>query len=226
MRNVPSRLSILWDAFRTSRWAKWGLGIWVAISTWDTFGAQILPPSVEKRFPDAFAMVEAVSGLLPYGAWLLILAALIAGASVEYAHRKHPPQGHGPAPIEPRLIPMQEVIARVIGRHEELSGAQLSALHRLGFEIQERAALGDIRVFGRLQCPEGQEGNYPRIQIQQQAWIQGLHFDVFGLLRPKGELVPSEGKQHGNWYRDIYLLADEVERTWPADRSVSNHSSQ
>jgi hypothetical protein len=70
------------------RWVSWALCLWAIIAAYDTALSQVIPASWGDRFPKVREMVAVTSGFLPFWVWLLILAALLVLASLEYAFRR------------------------------------------------------------------------------------------------------------------------------------------
>jgi hypothetical protein len=69
------------------KWVKWLLGAWALISSYDTFGAQLVPRWLADRWPPLYEAIEMTSGWLPWWAWGWIVTGLVLFAVIEYAAR-------------------------------------------------------------------------------------------------------------------------------------------
>lgn len=68
-------------------WVRLALWVWAAIATYDTALSQIIPTSWGQHAPKIREFIAVTSGWLPFWGWLLILAAIVVTASLEYAFR-------------------------------------------------------------------------------------------------------------------------------------------
>jgi hypothetical protein len=62
--------------------------LWAIIAAYDTFSSQILPDTLAKKAPKVREVIVMTSGWLPFWAWLLLLAAILVFASLEFALRR------------------------------------------------------------------------------------------------------------------------------------------
>ena len=62
--------------------------IWAIIAAYDTFSSQILPETLAKKAPKVREVIVMTSGWLPFWVWLLLLAAILIFASLEFALRR------------------------------------------------------------------------------------------------------------------------------------------
>ena len=73
-----------------SKWFQLLLILWGVVTFYDTVVSQFVPESFSKRFPKMHELITETSGWLPLWGWLLVLAAIVVGASFEYAVRTSP----------------------------------------------------------------------------------------------------------------------------------------
>jgi hypothetical protein len=86
LRPIVHRLAFLRGILRPA-WLRVALPIWGVLTFYDTLSSQILPEHLARQAPKLREIVATTSGYLPLGAWLLILAAMLTIASLEYAFR-------------------------------------------------------------------------------------------------------------------------------------------
>jgi hypothetical protein len=79
------RLAV-WRQIFDHRWVKGAISAWAAIAAYDTFISQILPENLAP--PKIREIAVMTSGWLPFWGWLLVLAAIMVGAALEYAFRR------------------------------------------------------------------------------------------------------------------------------------------
>jgi hypothetical protein len=70
-----------------SWWVRWALGIWASIAIYDLLLSQYIPAEFSKKAPKAWEVALIAGGLLPWWGWLLILAAIVIVALVQYLVR-------------------------------------------------------------------------------------------------------------------------------------------
>lgn len=68
-----------------SLFVKWAGSAWVIVCTYDTILSQFIPEQFANTLPRAWQIALVTGGILPILGWLLILAAIIAIGSLEYA---------------------------------------------------------------------------------------------------------------------------------------------
>lgn len=78
---------LLWIIFGMWWW-KAACAAWAAVATYDLALSQVIPLRWADEFPRVRDVIDG--GWLPLWAWLLVLAAIIVAASLEYAYRRTP----------------------------------------------------------------------------------------------------------------------------------------
>ena len=97
MRFLANDYLLLLRILQDSWWVKWLLAIWAVASTYDLLLSQFVPDQWAKKAPKAWEAAVLAGDLLPWWGWLLILAAIIVAASLEYALRVARGMPSGPA---------------------------------------------------------------------------------------------------------------------------------
>jgi len=69
------------------RWVKFLLGIWAVVAIYDLLLSQFIPEEFSTKAPKAWKIAMITGGWVPWLGWLLILAAILLAASLEYALR-------------------------------------------------------------------------------------------------------------------------------------------
>lgn len=75
-------------AVMASRFARAVFAVFGLVAAWDTFGSQLMPPSVRERWPTVYDLAAKTTGYFPWGVWVAVGATILIAFVLEYAHRK------------------------------------------------------------------------------------------------------------------------------------------
>jgi hypothetical protein len=86
-------------------WVRICVPVTAVIGFYDAGVTQLVPREQAEKFPKVYQLISVTSGFLPWWGWILVLAALFVGATIEYEARQH--RGKGAAlegPPEPSPV--------------------------------------------------------------------------------------------------------------------------
>jgi hypothetical protein len=139
-------------AIRERWWFKVAGIVWVVLAAYDLVLSQFVPEHYAKKAPKAWEVVLA-GGLITWWGWLLILAAIMVVASLEYAVRLKRSHRADTVHAQPMIalskrIPVidlfKEIWKKPVGADE-----RVQKIKELATAIRQEGLLGELALFGK-----------------------------------------------------------------------------
>ena len=180
-------------------WVQVVLLVWAVIATYDTFLSQFVPEEYSAQLPKAWQVTAMTGELLPWWGWLLILAAILVAASLEYAARSgeraaalaNAPRGDtalatGTVTDNPnQRISLLEFFRRASQQAYDFKGSSHAILHMCS-RLRQAGADGEVQFWGRAR-----HQNDPLLPIPKEHWYE-YQIDwtaAFSFSPPAGEIT-------------------------------------
>jgi hypothetical protein len=190
------------------RWVRFALLLWAVIAAYDTFVHQFIPEPLTHRFPKIYELIYRTSGWLPWWTWLVVLALIVSGASIEFASKRSRPR---PTVISPRTSELDKHIP-------DVRVADTPTAIDL-FQGKDRDRLLPLLEAERLQGwarPMRTMGEPALTKLPGSIWK--THHLVF-LPREdfsmRNQTFVKDIRTQQTAYYDVYLNRSEIEDLWP-----------
>src|ERR1035437_2465984 len=195
------------------RWVKIALGVWPFVASYDLLISQILPERWADKAPKVRDLIGETSGWLPFWAWLLILAAILVAAMLEYSVRKTRPDRN------PNVGKEIALSADLVESIPNLRVADSPAAIAL-FDGHERDKIVPLLEAGKLTAwARGMgTGEPPLLKLDGSIWRS--HYLQFlpkmqGEVKTKNQTFLKTNARHENSYYDIFLNLEQSRKIWP-----------
>ena len=112
-------------------------------------------------------------------------------------------------------MPLREAVAHVTGVDLKLEPGNIALVGNCFHDLQQKAAIGTIAIFGRQECMDGDERGYPLVPILSDCWNKNRLDLMYYLQKPRGRTDPT---RDAIWWSDIHLNRAQILREWPPPR--------
>lgn len=195
------------------RWVKIALGVWPFVASYDLLISQILPERWADKAPKVRDLIGETSGWLPFWAWLLILAAILVTALLEYSVRKTRSDRN---PNDGKAVILSADLAESLPNLRVADSPDAIAL----FDGRERDNIIPLLEAGKLTAwARGMGAGEPAL-LKLDGSIWRSHYLQFlpkkpGEVKAKNQTFLKTNARHESSYYDIFLNLEQSRKIWP-----------